>query len=71
MNREDIVKVNSIVQVNETGPEGWIGCLLQVSEVKSFGIQGWVQMPKQGAAYIRIKWEQIEYIGDAIMKHHE
>lgn len=61
------VKVNSVVQVNEKGLEGWIGCLVQVSEVKSWGIRGWIQLPKQGPAYIRLKWEEIDYIGQAIL----
>jgi sporulation protein YlmC with PRC-barrel domain len=65
------VKVNSVVQINETGPEGWVGCLVQVSEVKSWGIQGWVQLPMQGSAYIRLNWENIDYIGQAILVHSE
>ena len=65
------VKVNSVVQINENGGEGWIGCLVQVSEVKSWGVQGWVQIPKGGSAYIRLKWEQIEYIGQAVLVHSE
>lgn len=62
-----IVKVNSVVQVNENGPEGWVGCLVQVSEVKSFGVQGWVQIPKGGSAYIRLPHEQYDYIGEAVL----
>lgn len=59
---------NSIVQVNENGHDGWVGCLIQVSEVKNWGIQGWVQIPKGGQAYIRLEWNQINYIGHAVMK---
>lgn len=58
---------NSVVQVNERGQEGWIGCLVQVSEVKSWGIQGWVQVPMQGAAFIRIKNEEFDIVGHAVM----
>jgi hypothetical protein len=65
------IKVNSVVQINEKGQEGWIGCLLQVSEVKEWGIMGWVQMPMQGAAYLRVKFEALEYIGQAIMTHSD
>jgi len=64
---KDLVKVNSVVQLNEHAQEGWIGCFLQVSEVKSWGVQGWVQIPKGGSAYLRPTWEQIDYIGEAIM----
>lgn len=62
---------NSVVQVNEKGNQDWIGCLVQVSEVKLWGIQGWVQIPKSGQAYIRLKWEEIDYIGQAVMESSE
>jgi hypothetical protein len=61
------VSVNSVIQINEKGPEGWVGCFVQVSEVKSFGVQGWVQIPKGGQAYIRLNWDVMEYIGEAVM----
>jgi hypothetical protein len=61
----------SVVQVNENGPEGWIGCLMQVDEVKSFGVQAGVKMPKGGTAYLRLNWEQIDYIGQAVMVSQE
>ena len=61
------IQKNSLVQVNEHGQKDWIGCLVQVDEVKPWGIQGWVQIPKQGQAYIRLKNEEIEYIGEAVM----
>ena len=60
-------KVGSVVQVNESGPEGWQGCLVQVSEMKSWGIQGWVKIPLQGDAYIRLKTVTFDYIGEAVM----
>lgn len=62
---------NAVVQVNEKGQQDWIGCLVQVSEVKGWGIQGWVQIPKSGQAYIRLKWEEIDYIGQAVMASAE
>lgn len=68
--KENIVK-NAVVQVNENGPEGWIGCFVQVSEVKSWGVQGWVQVPKSGSAYIRLPFEQIDLIGHAVMVQPE
>lgn len=60
-------KVGSVVQVNETGPEGWQGCLVQVDEMKAFGVQAWAQIPLQGAAYIRLAKEEFDYIGEAVM----
>jgi hypothetical protein len=61
------IKKNSIVQVNEHGQEGWVGCLVQVDEVKPWGIQGWVQIPMQGQAFIRLQNDHIDYIGEAKM----
>jgi hypothetical protein len=66
MSKED-VKENSVVQLNENAAEGWVGCFLQVSEVKSWGVQGWVQIPKGGSAYLRPTWEQMDYIGEAVL----
>jgi hypothetical protein len=65
------IKENSIVQVNEKGQGGWIGCLIQVSEVKSWGIQGYIHIPTQGDACIRLEWDKVEYIGDAVLIHQE
>ena len=41
---DERVQINSVVQITEMNEErqGWIGCFVQVSELKSFGIQGWV-----------------------------
>lgn len=66
-NNKKLVTENSVVQLNEKAQEGWYGCFLQVSEVKSWGIQGWVQIPKGGSAYLRPTWDQIDYIGQAVM----
>lgn len=71
MKKEDKIKVNSVVQINESGKEGWIGCFVQVSELKHWGIQGWIQIPMQGSAYTRLKWDEIDYIGEAIMTPQE
>lgn len=64
---KDLVVVNSVVQLNEKAQEGWVGCFLQVSEVKNWGVQGWVQIPMGGSAYLRPTWDQIDYIGQAVL----
>lgn len=61
------LRINSVVQINEHGMDGWIGCLVQVTEVKSWGIQGYVQIPKGGQAFIRLNFSSICYIGEAVM----
>lgn len=67
MEKDKRIIKDAVVQIIEGGSEGWVGCLVQVGEVKTWGIQGWVQIPKSGSAYIRIAWEQMEYIGQAVM----
>lgn len=66
LNRQ-FVKKNSVVQVIELGPPDWVGCLMQVDEVRSWGVQAWVKIPKSGDAYLRLNWEQIELIGQAVL----
>lgn len=52
----DIVQANP--EVCEWGP-----CLVIISEIKSFGIQGYTSVPKGRDAYIRLKWEDFEPTG--------
>lgn len=37
-----------------------------VTEPKSWGAQGFVQVPGKGQAYYRAKWEEMELIGKAV-----
>jgi hypothetical protein len=43
----------------------WGGCLLLVEEVKSWGIQGYVEIPMKGRAYLRVPHEDYEIVGRA------
>ena len=59
-----------VFQITEKhGRKGWIGAFVLATEIKSWGIQGFVAHLKthdeQTSAYIRLKWEEIEYIGRA------
>lgn len=62
------VKKNDVIQINEKfkGP-GWIGCLMIVDEVKSWGVQAYLHVPMQGDAYLRIKHGEYDVIGKAAM----
>ena len=47
------------------------GCLMIVSEMKPWGVQGYVQALGQngepgGQAYYRAHWDEIEYVGPAV-----
>lgn len=59
----DKIEVGDIVQVN---PEREVfgACMIVVTEVKTWGIQGYVQNAGQeGQAYIRLKFEDFEPTG--------
>jgi hypothetical protein len=55
---------NDIVQVDPSVPV-FGGCLVVVTEVKDWGIQGYVQNAGDnvGQAYIRLKWNDISNTG--------
>jgi hypothetical protein len=66
---EHFVRRGSVVQIHPTlcGPL-FQGCFLLVTEVKTWGVQGFFAIPKNreeppGEAYFRAKWEEIEYVG--------
>lgn len=47
------------------------GCFLVVTEVKSWGVQGYVKAlgfngKPGGQAHIRLPWDEIEYIGRSV-----
>lgn len=56
---------NDIVQCVPS--HGWAGCLVVVDEVRSWGIQGFVQIPQGGQAYIRLKTGDFEPTGGKVV----
>jgi hypothetical protein len=57
------INIGDIVQVNPE-KEMFGACLVVVTEVKSWGIQGYVQNASvAGQAYIRLKNEDFEHTG--------
>ena len=68
MTRE--AQVGDVFQINEThGRAGWVGAFVLVTEVKTWGIQGFVPViethHEQRRAFIRLKWSEIDFIGAA------
>lgn len=62
--------IGDVFQINEThGRAGWVGALVVATEIKSWGIQGFVvhveTHEKQGWAFIRLKWDELDYVGTA------
>lgn len=64
------VKPGDVFQSVESR-EGWRGAFVMVSEVKTWGIVGYVHVIKthdeSAKAYIRYKWDDIEYVGKAVL----
>ena len=66
----DDYAVGDVFQINEKhGRNGWIGAFVMATEIKSWGIQGFVSHiethEQQSRAYIRLKWDELDYIGRA------
>jgi hypothetical protein len=58
-----MIEVGDIVQVNP-GVETFGGCMVVVTELKAWGVQGYVQNAgASGQAYIRLKTENCEPTG--------
>lgn len=69
------ISVGDVVQIDPEHDPVFGACLLTVSEIKSWGVQGYVQLPKHPAAvqaYYRVPFENIARIGVAewSMAHH-
>lgn len=63
-------RLGDVFQINEThGRQGWIGAFVMATEIKTWGIQGFVSHvathDEQTRAYIRLKWSEIDYVGHA------
>lgn len=58
-------KHGDVVQVSPSYKGGWGGCFVLVTDPKSWGVQGFVQIPCGGQAYIRLPNEVIHLIGRA------
>lgn len=60
----NLLSVNDVVQI--VPEHDWGGSLVIVTEVKSWGVQGYVQIPMKGQAYIRLNEGEYERVGEAI-----
>ena len=61
----------TIVQITEK-EHHWYPCLVIVSEVKSWGVQGYISIPSDnrgnvGNAYIRLSTGTFEEVGEAVL----
>lgn len=53
--------VGSIVQIDPNhDTDGFGGCLLVVTEVKAWGVVGYVEVPRAGRVYYRVDFDKVE-----------
>lgn len=68
------IAVGSVVQLNEmASDECYIGCLLIVTEIKPWGVQGFIPVPNErgktaGHVFLRPKWQALEWVGTATLQ---
>lgn len=65
-------QIGDVFQINERhGRAGWVGAFLMATEIKSWGVMGYVHMIETheefGRAYIRLKFEELDHIGRAAL----
>lgn len=68
------VEVRDVVQITDESHH-WFGALIIVSEIKSFGVQGFAPIPHNdgsgtGQAYIRLETGKFERVGKAVLAPH-
>ncbi len=64
MERQEL-KYGQVVQLDPETCGQFGGCFMLITEPKSFGAQGFVQIPGDGQAYFRANFAQMELIGNA------
>ena len=67
MSRGDIIQIDPDFETNV----GFAGCLAIVDEVKSWGVQAFVQTigtreERGGQAFIRLKWDEFDLTGAGV-----
>lgn len=58
--------VGQVVQINPEHDEVFGGCLMVITDPKSWGAQGYVTIPGKGAVFYRCPSEQLELIGQSV-----
>jgi hypothetical protein len=68
------IQVGSVVQIDPDHDPAFGACLLIVTEVKAWGVQGYVRIPSKSAtgsgdAYYRVAFDKVAYVGEAAWVH--
>jgi hypothetical protein len=72
LDKRSFTQKGDVVQINEIhGRMGWIGAFVLVTDVRDWGIVGFVHHiethDNASRAYIRLKWDEVDYIGRAVL----
>ena len=62
----EALPIGAVLQISPDHGETFAACFLQVTEVKPWGVQGFVRVPGGGNAFVRVRWEHLEPIGMAV-----
>lgn len=66
MKAGDFLNVGDVVQIDPAHDPVFAACLLVVTELKPWGVQGYVRIPGSGDAFYRAPFSAIERVGSAI-----
>ena len=58
--------IGAVLQIAPEHSEMFGACFLQATEIKPWGVQGFVRVPGGGNAFVRVKWEHLAVIGMAV-----
>lgn len=61
--RKPMWKIGDIVQIDPESDEVFGGCLMTVTEPKIWGAQGFFEIPGEGRAFYRVKYENAVRVG--------
>lgn len=59
------MKPGDVIQIDPTRDKLFGSCFMMVTEVKSWGVVGYVEIPSKGRAYYRCATEDFFHIGAA------
>jgi len=60
-----VIQANDVVQIDPAHDPVFGACLLIVTEIKAWGVIGYVKIPGKGLAYYRVPFEKIHKVGAA------
>lgn len=64
---KDNTKPGDVLQISPNAPvnDALHVCFMVAEDIKDWGVQGYVTVPGQGLAYVRVPWEHLAWIGSS------